>query len=40
MVLSPGKCRFMLFGIKGNEQLDLTCNDFRLKYSSHERFYV
>ena len=26
MVLNPGKCHFMLFGIKENEQFDLLCN--------------
>ena len=37
MVLNPGKCHFMLFGAKKNEQLDLICNDITLKHSSHEK---
>ena len=37
MVLNPGKCHFMLFSIKENEQFDLICNDITLKYSSHEK---
>ena len=37
MVLNPGKCHFMLFGVKENEQFDLLCNDITLKYSSHEK---
>ena len=36
MVLNPGKCHFMLFGVKENEQFDLICNDITLKHSSHE----
>ena len=27
----------MLFGVKGNEQFDLICNDITLKHSSHEK---
>ena len=27
MVLNPGKCYFMLFGVKENEQFDLMCHD-------------
>ena len=38
MVLNPGKCHFMLLGIKENEQFDLICNDITLKHSSHEKF--
>ena len=30
IVLDPGKCHFMLFGIKENEQFDLICNDITL----------
>ena len=37
MVLNPGKCHFMLFGVKENEQFDLICNDITLKHSSHEK---
>ena len=37
MVLNPGKCHSMLFGVKGNEQFDLTCNDITLKHSSHKK---
>ena len=37
MVLNPGKCHFMLFGVKENEQFDLICNDIVLKHSSHEK---
>ena len=36
MVLNPGKCHFMLLGIKENEQFDPICNDITLKHSSHE----
>ena len=36
MVLNPGKCHFMLFGTKDNEQFDLMCNDTTLKHSSHK----
>ena len=36
MVLNPGKCHFMLFGDKENEQFDLLCNEITLKHSSHE----
>ena len=38
MVLNPGKCHFMLFGVKQNEQLDLMYNDIALKHSKHEKF--
>ena len=37
MVLNPGKCHFMLFGVKENEQFDLICNNITLKHSSHEK---
>ena len=37
MVLNPGKCHFMLFGVKENKQFDLICNDITLKHSSHEK---
>ena len=37
MGLNPGKCHFMLFGVKENEQFDLICNDTTLKHSSHEK---
>ena len=37
MVLNPGKCHFMLFGVKENEQFDLICNDITRKHSSHEK---
>ena len=37
MVLNPGKCPFMLFGVKENEQFDMICNDITLKHSSHEK---
>ena len=40
MVLNPGKCYFMLFGIKENEQFDLICNDITLKHCSHEKNLV
>ena len=36
MVLNPGNCHFMLFGVKENDQFDLLCNDITLKHSSHE----
>ena len=36
IALNPGKCHFMLFGIKENEQYDLICNDITLKHSSNE----
>ena len=36
MVLNPGKCQFVLFGVKENEHFDLICNDITLKRSSHE----
>ena len=37
MVKNPGKCHFMLFGVKENEQFDLICNDITLKHGSHEK---
>ena len=37
IVLNPGKCHFMLFGVKENEQFDLICNIITLKHSSHEK---
>ena len=37
MMLNPGKCHFMLFGDKKNEQFDLICNEIILKHSSHEK---
>ena len=37
MVLNPGTCHFMLFGVKENEQFDLLCNDITLNHSSHEK---
>ena len=40
MVLNPGKCHFLLFGVKKNEQFDLLCNDTTLKHSNHKKNYV
>ena len=37
MVLNPGKCHFMLFSVKKNEQFDLMCNGITLKHSSTEK---
>ena len=37
MVLNPGKCHSMLFGIKENEEFDMMCNGITLKHSSHEK---
>ena len=37
MVLNPGRCHFMLFSVKENEQFDLIYNDITLKHSSHEK---
>ena len=37
MVPNPGNCHFMLFGVKENEQFELTCNDITLKHSSQEK---
>ena len=37
MVLNPGKCNFMMFGVKENEQFDLICNGNPLIRSSHEK---
>ena len=39
MVLNPGNCHCMLFGVKENEQFDLLCNDITLKHSSHEKIF-
>ena len=39
MVLNPGKCHFLLFGVKENEQFDLICNGITLKHSSHEKLF-
>ena len=36
MVLNTGKCPFMLFGAKDNEQFDLMCIDITLKHSSYK----
>ena len=38
LVLNPGKCHFLLLGVKENEQFDLICNNITLKHSSHENF--
>ena len=35
MVLNPGKCHLMLFGVKEDEQFDLTCNDNKLSSDEH-----
>ena len=40
MGLNPGKCHFMLFGIKENEQFDQICSDVSLKDSSNEKTAV
>ena len=40
MGLNPGKCHFMLFGIKENEQFDQICSDVSLKHSSNEKTAV
>ena len=37
MVLNPGKCHFMLFGVIANEQFDIICNGITLKHNSHEK---
>ena len=37
IVLNPGKCHFMLFGVKENKQFDLMCNEITTKHSSHEK---
>ena len=37
MVLNPGKCHFMLFGVREYEQFDLICNDIALKHSTHKK---
>ena len=37
MVLNPGKCHFVLFGVKENEHFDLMFNDITLKQSSQEK---
>ena len=39
MVLNPGKCHFILFGVKENVQFDLICNDITLKHSCHEKIF-
>ena len=36
MVLNLGKCHFMLFGVKENEEFDMICDDISLKHISHE----
>ena len=38
MAVDPGKCHFMLFDVKANEQSDLICNVITLKHSSHEKY--
>ena len=38
MVLNPGKCHFMLFGVRQREKFDLICNDIALKHSTHKKF--
>ena len=40
IVVNPGKCLFMLFGVKAKQQFDLICNDATRKYSSHEKFQI
>ena len=37
MVLNPGRCDFMLCGVKENEQFDLICNGITLKHSSYDK---
>ena len=37
IMLNPGKCHFMLFDVKENEQFDLICHDITLRHSSHEK---
>ena len=37
MVVNPGQCHFMLFGVKENKQFDLMSNYITLKHSSHEK---
>ena len=37
MVQNPGKCHFMLFWVKANEQFDLLCNDITLKHNCHQK---
>ena len=37
MVLNPGKCHFMLFDVKENEQFELLCSDVTLKHNSPEK---
>ena len=39
MVLSLGKCRFLLFGVKKNKQFDLMSNFITLKHSSHKKAF-
>ena len=38
IVLNPGKCHFMLLGVKENEQFDLMCNDIILKQQPRKNF--
>ena len=40
MVLNPGKCHLMLFGVKEDEPFDLICNDVTLQQSSHKKLLV
>ena len=37
MVLNPGKCHVMLFGVKESQKLDLICKGITLKHSSHKK---
>ena len=37
MVLNPGKCDLILFGLKEHGQFYLICSDITLKHSSHEK---
>ena len=39
MVVNPGKCYFILFGVKWNEHSDLMCNGITLKHSSYEKMF-
>ena len=38
MVLSPGKCSFMLFALKDELQTDLVSNNVTIKNSKEEKF--
>ena len=38
LVLNPGRCDFMLFGVKENDQFDLICNGITLKFASTIKF--